>query len=354
MKSFIKFIFGTTFFILSLISFQEASFAARVDYSVQAIPAEFQQNKQVTYYDLRVAPNDKKKIYVLVKNSSDNAIKIKTFIDKATTNSNGVVEYKNSSNFESINLKYDISKIIKPEKKDITIEAHKTEKIAYNIIMPPNDFDGELVGGVNFIQNNPETEANNPAEKSSMAVKNQYAYTISVVLHGKKELDKNDVNLGEIKADQINGRNSIQIPIQNKTAAFLNKVQVKAVVKKEKSQSIVYQDQKFDGQIAPNSVYKYELSTNSENLKPGEYVATVKIISKKQQWNFEKKFSIKASESEKLNKKAVIKKKSNTYIYIILGILLILILVIFIGYKFYKKNKEIKELNDQLKNNRKK
>lgn len=354
MKSFIKFIFGATLCVLSLISFQNISFASTVDYSVQPIPAEFQQNKDVTYFDLKVNPNESKKIYVDVKNGSDKSIKINTFIDKATTNSNGVVEYKNSSKFESINLKHDISEIIKPEITDITLAAHETKRIAYEIKMPKESFDGQIVGGVNFIQNDPETEKNSASDKSSMAVKNQYAYTISVVLHGDKDLKKNSVDLGNIKADQINGRNSIQIPIQNKTAAFLNKVQVEATIKEEKSNKTVYQDKKIGGQIAPNSVYKFELGTDSKKLEPGDYVASVKIISKEQKWNFEKKFSIKSSESEKLNKNAVIKKSDNTFIYVILGILLILLVMIALIYIFYKKNKEINELNRQLKKDRNK
>lgn len=354
MKSFIKFIFGMMLILLSVVSFQNISFASSVDYSVQPIPAEFQQNKNVTYFDLQINPNENKKIYVDVKNSSDKAIKIDTFIDKATTNSNGVVEYKNSSKFESIDLKYDISKIIKPEMNNITLAAHETKRVAYEIKMPSENFDGQIVGGVNFIQNDPETEKNSEADKSSMAVKNQYAYTISVVLHGKRDLDKNNVELGKIKADQINGRNSIQIPIQNKTAAFLNKVEVDATIKNANDDSTVYQDKKVGGQIAPNSVYKFELGTASKKLEPGNYVASVKIVSKEQKWNFEKKFSIKAAESNKLNKNAVIKKSDNKFIYVILGITVLLLVMIVVIYKFYKKNKEIKELNNQLRNDRNK
>ncbi|HGC5945329.1 DUF916 and DUF3324 domain-containing protein [Enterococcus faecalis] len=352
MKLFIQFFLGNIICLLGLVAFQHISYASSVDYSVQAVPSEYQQNKDVTYFDLRIKPKENRKLFVDVKNSSDQSIRIDTFVDKATTNSNGVVEYKNSSKFKSCNLKYDISEIVIPETTNIILAAHETRRVGYNIKMPNNDFDGQIVGGINFIQNNPRIGENDSNNSSNMAIKNQYAYTISVVLHGEKELHKNDVDLGQIKANQINGRNSIQVPIHNKTAAFLNKVQVEALVRDANNQSIIYKDKKSGGQIAPNSVYNFELNTNLEKLKPGNYIAVLKLISKEQRWKFEQEFSIKASESEKLNKNAIIKKKNNPVKYIMLGTIMILLFIIMISYIIFKKNKKIKELDKQLKNNR--
>ncbi|BBM22291.1 cell surface protein, CscA/DUF916 family [Lactiplantibacillus plantarum] len=60
--------------------------------------------------------------------------------------------------------------------------------------------------------------------KSAMAIKNQYAYSVAVVLHGKQALTKNKLTLGKIKATQNNGYNLISLALQNHTAAFLNQV----------------------------------------------------------------------------------------------------------------------------------
>ncbi|EGO2739272.1 DUF916 and DUF3324 domain-containing protein [Enterococcus faecalis] len=352
MKNIVKVLFSLVMLVFIIVIGEQDSFASGVDYSIQVNPSEHQKNKDVSYFDLQLEPNSEDNLMVTVKNISNHEITIDTYVDKTTTNSNGVVEYKNSKNFKNIKLVNDITKIIKPDVTKIELNPGEEKQVNFKVTMPEQAFSGVIAGGLNFVQQPMEDKS---TSKSSMAVKNQYAYTIAVVLNGDKEIKKNDVSLGEISADQINGRNSIKIPIENASPAFLNKVIVDAQVFSKDSKKVVYSDKKENGQMAPNSVYNYELSTKDKKLVPGEYIAQVTIISKDQKWSFNKTFKIDKKESKSLNKKAVKHKKSMKNIYISIAVMMLIIILVLVWIYMKnnaKKNEKIRQLNRQLEHNK--
>ncbi|MFB8449742.1 DUF916 and DUF3324 domain-containing protein [Enterococcus thailandicus] len=342
-------ILGIVLFV-TLISFNPV-YASGVDYTVQPQSSDKQVDPALTYFDLRLEPKANDKLNVVVKNSSDHEITVYTSVDVTSTNSNGVVEYKNSKNFQHIQLKNNLSKIIQPDVKEIKLNAKESKIVSYTVKMPENEFDGVLAGGINFIQKNSDDK--DEENKNGMAVKNEYGYTIAVVLHGKNKITKNNVTLSKITPNQINGRNGIKIPIQNESAAFLNKVQVKAVIYTKGTGEKKYETNVSGAQIAPNSVYDFDLSLNEKKLEPGKYTAKVTVLSKKQKWAFTQDFTIKKEVSQKLNEKAVVKADDSYTLYIIIGIILFVLLLVLCIYLFIRKNREIKRLNNQLENKRK-
>ncbi|EHG5966410.1 TPA: DUF916 and DUF3324 domain-containing protein [Enterococcus faecalis] len=352
MKNIVKILFSLVALVFIIVMGEQDTFASGVDYSIQVNPSAHQKNKDVSYFDLQLEPNSEDNLMVTVKNISNHEITIDTYVDKTTTNSNGVVEYKNSKNFKNINLVNDITQIIKPDVTKVELNPGEEKQVKFKVTMPEKAFSGVVAGGLNFVQQPMEEKS---TSKSSMAVKNQYAYTIAVVLNGDKEITKNDVSLGEISADQINGRNSIKIPIENASPGFLNKVIVDAKVFSKGSKKVVYSDKKENGQIAPNSVYNYELSTKDKEFAPGEYTAQVTIVSKEQKWSFNKAFKIDKKESKSLNKKAVAPKKSMKNIYIIIAVILLMVILVLVGFYMNnnaKKNEKIRQLNRKLERNK--
>ena len=334
-------------FMLSIVSVLPVNFveASNVGYSVIPQPSKKQVNNQNTYYDLKLLPGEKEKLKVTIKNNSDKAITIDTNVDKATTNSNGVVEYKDSGKRKSANLKYDIRDFAKPSVESVKLSPNESKEITYEVTQPKDSFDGVIAGGINFIQkNDDEGESSN---KGGMSVKNQYGYSIALVLHGAKDISGHKVSADKLTLKQLNGRTNFCLPISNETASFLNKVNIKGNVYADGK--VVYSDETSNAQIAPNSVYEYSIGTNQTKLAPGEYTAKVSVESKGENWAFTKDIKVSKGESEKLNKSAVIKDDDNN-LYAMLAIggsVLVAVVVILL---LFLKNKEIKRLKKRHPN----
>ncbi|WP_430602640.1 hypothetical protein IGJ02_003094 [Enterococcus sp. DIV0724b] len=327
---------------------QGASYAeaASVGYSVIPHPSEKQVDKQNTYYNLKLAPGEKENIKVTIKNNSEKEITIDTNVDKATTNSNGVVEYRNSNKHKSTNLKFDLTDLVEVSEAQIKLAANETKDVTFSITQPEEEFDGVIAGGINFTQKNTE-DSENPSSKSNMAIRNQYSYSIALVLHGKKNLDKHELTSGDIEVKQSNGRNNIYFPINNETAAFLNKVNIKGDVYVKGENKAIFSEKLTNAQVAPNSIYEYQIGTNQTELKPGKYTAKILVESKAQEWSFTKDFEISEEKSKELNDTAVIKENDySLYVLGAAGIILLILLIIFVIWYVRRKNKEIEELKN--------
>lgn len=322
--------------LFSLFYFDKKVLASAVNYSIIPHPSEKQVNKKNTYYDLKLNQNQTENLTVTVKNNSEKKITVDIGIDKATTNSNGVVEYKNSSNHESANLKYSLNDLVKLDKSQITLDPQQSSDIILKVTNPKENFDGIIAGGINFTQQLEEDKKNN----DSMAVRNQYSYSIACVLHGEKEFNKHKLKPGNIKVEQSNGRNNIYFPIENHTAAFLNKVNIQSEVYKKNEKAPIYSEKKSDAQVAPNSVYKYMINTHEMPIQSGQYTAKLSIESKGEQWSFTKDFEISENKAKKLNSSGIIEKNNNNLLYfVVITCLFILSLLSFLFW-FLKKRKK--------------
>lgn len=317
--------------------------AADVGYSVIPQPSPKQVDPKNTYYDLKLAPDEEEALVVTVKNNSDKELTIEVDVDKATTNSNGVVEYKNSDQHQSAKLTYDLAKLVTASTKEVKLGPDQAQDVTFKVRQPKEGFAGVIAGGINFTQETTETEAS--AAKSSVAIRNQYSYSIALVLHGEQDLSKHEVTAGAVKVDQANGRNKIYFPIANETAAFLNKVNVTGEVFKKGESQALFSEKVTDAQVAPNSIYEYPIGTKETPLVPGQYTAKIAVESKGEKWSFTKDFEITKEQSQTLNETAIIQKPDySMYITIGAGIGVLLVFVILVVWYIRKKNQEIAEL----------
>ncbi|OJG27126.1 hypothetical protein RU98_GL002906 [Enterococcus caccae] len=319
------------------------SWAQDADYEVKAIPSIKQVDKTKTYFDLRLNPEEKHTVQVKVTNRSNQERTINTKIKTATTNTNGVVEYINSDQNQSVDLPHDISQLIKTDTPKITLAPHESKNVEYNIIMPKTDFSGILSGGITFTSENAEK---NKESSADVAVKNQFGYVIALVLHGEKEV-KPDLDLSKVSLGQVNNRNTVFAHLVNSKAAYLNRLNVNVKIRKKNTDTVLYETQKSELQMAPNSVLNYPVSLQETKFKPGNYLLTVHAESKGQVWDFEKEFEIKAKEAEKLNNQAYIHKDKQHYLLYIVLFLLFLLLVLVV-YLYKKRQQKINALEKQV------
>jgi membrane-associated HD superfamily phosphohydrolase len=319
--------------------------AASVEYSVVPEKSAKQVDQNQSYFDLKLAPGKKEVVTVAVHNNTNKAIVVETNVDRLTTNSNGVVEYTNSNQRQNVKLKYKINDLVKASTNQIKLAAKATQKVTYTVQQPAEKYDGVLAGGINFVKKNND----DAKQKSNMSVKNQYGYSIAIILHGNKDLAKHTVTAGKAEVKQSNKRNSVYVPIKNETAAFLNKVKVDGKVFRAGSDKVIYTNKMENAQVAPNSVYDFPISTNETALKPGKYTVKVNVESKGEKWQFTKYFEITRTQSVKLNKTAVLKKEDHTRAIISAIILVLVALILIILWFLRRKNREIEALKRKMK-----
>ncbi|ALS02554.1 hypothetical protein ATZ33_14555 [Enterococcus silesiacus] len=317
--------------------------AQDADYEVKAIPSTKQVDKSKTYFDLRLKPEEKHVISVTVTNQSDQERTINTSVKTATTNTNGVVEYLKSEQNQSIDLPYDLSKLVKTNASKIILAPHESKNVDYDITMPEDDFSGVLSGGIIFTS---ENKAKSQATNADVAINNQFGYVIALVLHGNKEVSP-DLQLAKVNLGQINNRNTVFAQLANPKAAYLNRLNVTVKIRKESTDKILYETKKSDLQMAPNSIFNYPVSLQETEFKPGKYRLAVHAESKGKIWDFEEGFEIKGTEAKKLNEQAYIHHDKHNYLlYIILIVILLLLILLYIVYR--KRQQKIKALEEQV------
>ncbi|EYT94337.1 DUF3324 domain-containing protein, partial [Enterococcus mundtii] len=135
--------------------------------------------------------------------------------------------------------------------------------------------------------------------------------------------------------DQLNYRNVISANIQNFTPTFVNRLEVEATVQKVGEEEILYQASQEQMQMAPNSNFNFPISLEGDRFRSGDYVLKMTARSGKEEWEWERKFTIDADEARALNRADVTIDTSTNWWMIgaIMFILLLIILVIILIMK---------------------
>ena len=87
-----------------------------VGFSVRAVLPENQVNSQVSYFDLHMAPERKQDLTVEIYNKEAKEIKAKISVVSASTNGNGIIDYK-TPGIKDKTLKIPFSEIAKVQEE---------------------------------------------------------------------------------------------------------------------------------------------------------------------------------------------------------------------------------------------
>lgn len=329
--------------IVSLVWLTPFASASEFNFGVYTVIPDNQIDKQKSYFNLKMEPNQKQTLTIQLKNDTEEDVVIEPIIHSATTNINGVVEYGPTSAERDSSLPYELGDLIQTE-KEITIPAKGSKDLQLNVTMPEEEFDGILAGGITLEEKKAKSK-NTKETTKGLSIENKYAYVVGITLQETDETVKQDLQLHDVKAGQVNARNVINATLQNPTATYLNRFEVDAEVTKKGKTEVLYKSEKQDMQMAPNSNFEYPISLNGEKFKSGNYTLYVKAKSSKESWEFEKDFTIKGEEVKKFNATDVSIEGPN-YIAYLVGLLILLVagLLLFIFYS-KKKQKKQQEIN---------
>ena len=104
-------------FICSTLFISTKVDAASMGYSVKANIPENQIDKDKSYFDLKMKPNEEQAITLTVSNSSEEKIELNIVPNNAKTNQNGVIDYSEENLKKDNSQVYSLTDIISGSKK---------------------------------------------------------------------------------------------------------------------------------------------------------------------------------------------------------------------------------------------
>ncbi len=347
-------LFRMLLFILSTFLFNVTVLASEFNFAVTTTPPNSQIDKNITYFDIKLDPEQREELSVDLRNDTDNEVKIGISLKSATTNSNVVVEYGENLIEKDDSLMIDLEDhVTYPE--TVTLAPNSNETIVFQVTMPKTAFDGVLAGGITFkeISENEQNENN----EQGLSIKNEYSYVVALLMRQTENEVAPNLVLHEVEPGQINARNVILSTLQNDQKTYINQVNIQTKITKKGSDAVLYEENKERLQIAPNTRFAFPTSLNGAALEPGDYriIATIfanedeegefiretenEPIKYKNYWELEKEFTIDRQVARELNAKDVTIPEDHTWIYLLIGVLLLVLVVLLILWLIWRKKK---------------
>lgn len=335
-----KFVLLVTLFLMGVLLYPSLGHAEKsMGFSVKANIPENQIDKTLTYFDLKMEPNQKQEITLTVSNSGEEKATIIISPNIAMTNQNGVIDYSKGKGKIDSSLKNPITSIISKE-QEVTLEPKETKEVPFTLKMPAEKFDGVILGGF-YISKKEDGEISKEKEKD-VQIKNKYSYVIGLQLRENTNEVKPVVKLNHIKPALLNYRTSVTANLQNTKATIIRDLTINAKVMKKGSSKILHETSKKNLSMAPNSNFDFPINWDNKSLDPGTYTLNMLAQSGSDKWEFTKDFKISSKESGNLNKEAVELEKSEPNWFLIIGlvagsVVLLILVIIFFIYRYQKK-----------------
>lgn len=275
------------------------AFAFETQYSVQAILPDNQIDDKVSYFALKVKPNQKQELSLLVHNSSNEAIDVELEPHNASTNQNGLIVYEYQKKIDD-SLKVPFTQLIS-EAQSVHLESKESKVVDFELNMPKEYFDGIILGGFRIYQKYDDKEN----KDSGVQLNNRIEYEMSVKLVETDVAVVPNINLLDAYAGLDNYVPSFFATLQNDQATVINNLSIEAKVFFKDEKSPLYELKKDDLRMAPNSNFDFPIGTANKAMKPGKY--SVKILAKAddKEWKLSKEFLVKSDEAKKINDEAV-------------------------------------------------
>lgn len=297
------------------------TFAAETTFSVKAKLPEKQWDQKKTYFDLRVKPDEVENLEVEVQNYTDQEITVAVQANSAVTTDGGVINYEAADPKLDETMSHPFSEMVEVD-SEVTLAPNETKKVVAKVTVPKESFDGIILGGLQFTHQKElkKTDNKNKANQTQM---------IGVQLSENDDPMKPEVNLMSVKAGQIDGSNTIFTTLQNPAPKILSNMVVTAdVFKGTSTKKSLYHNRKENLNMAPNSTFDYEISTENQPFKAGKYTIKLLVEADGEQWELEEAFEIKSEEAKNFNAKMdKLTETNHSFIFIIISAFLLVFII---------------------------
>ncbi|WP_206215440.1 MULTISPECIES: DUF916 and DUF3324 domain-containing protein [unclassified Enterococcus] len=335
----LKSLFVAAFGLLSMIALPLMTHADSNEsaYSVSANLPEFQKNKDVSYFDLQLQPDQQEEISIHLANSAKEKAVFDVDVNNAATNSNGVIDYGQTDLKKDPSAKYVLNQLVTPKNQEVELQAGEAKDVTFKINMPKETFKGMILGGIHISKKDDISE-----KTEGTAIRNKYAYVIGVKLQNDTESVAPELKLNFAKAGLQNSYTTVFANVQNPTPGIISKVKFDAKITKKGSKDVLYETKKENMSIAPNTNFDFPISLQKDKIAAGDYTVTIDAQegNHHKTWHLSTDFTIKSEKAKKINQEAVTEDKGTDYLPIILVVgLLLLLIIAFLSYKLLKQKK---------------
>lgn len=303
---------------------------------------ESQLEGNTSYFDLRLDPGQTETLVLQLSNIDSEAVTIQITTHTAYTNVHGVVEYGKDTEQPDNTLPYSLDELIETPEA-ITLEANENRTVELPLTMPEEAFEGMLAGGLRIS----EVKEENASEESSgegVAITNEFSYVVGVLVSNNRSSIAPELDLLDVFANQLNYRNVISATLQNSSSTFINRLEVEATVQREGETDILYEAQKEQMQMAPNSHFDFPISLEGARFQSGNYILNMIARSGEEEWEWTHSFTIEAEEARTWNRRDVtIDTSTNWWMVVSIGLV-----VAFLAFIIYKEVRKRDETTDKL------
>ncbi|MDL2219890.1 DUF916 and DUF3324 domain-containing protein [Ruminococcaceae bacterium OttesenSCG-928-O06] len=336
---------------------QAATSGAGIGFYVQALLPENQRDKNLTYFDLRVQPGQSQTLEVQVVNETNEAITVDVAAISASTNRNGVIDYK-TPGIQDKSLLHPFSGLARWEEESLSIPARSSVTARVTVQLPADEYDGVVLGGLVFTRR-PEGAAQSGA---GTTLQNIYSYVIGVQLSETDTPVQPDFELDGVQGEVVNYEAALVHGIRNKAAAIAKGVSLHVVVRNAAG-AVVAEETRTNVDMAPNSLMPLALAPlggtgedGQQNagpgaLAPGDYTSEVNLTHGGQSWQYQQSFTITGNRANEINAGTVGSATQsqlplNTLLFVLLGAAVLVIVILFIILmRMLRRRQETKELN---------
>lgn len=292
-----------------------------------------------SYFDLNLGAGETETLALKLQNASEEPIQVQVTPHTAYTNVHGVVEYGKDAQTPDSSLTYSLDELI-ASSEILELAGNETKTITVPLHMPEESFEGFLAGGLRIAEVK-EAQEEAPNDGEGVAIKNEFAYVVGVVVSNSRAFVQPDLELLDVFADQLNYRNVISAKLQNVTPTFVNRLAVEATVQRAGEDEILYEASEEMMQMAPNSHFDFPISLAGDRFQSGEYVVKLKATSGEEEWTWERTFTIEADRARSLNRQDV-RIDSSVNWWMIGAISLVVLLLGIVVYLIIQKKKTAK------------
>lgn len=312
--------------------------AKGADFMVKAIPNQAQYHKEVSYFDLKLAPNQQTTLQVKVSNLAEKELRLLAEPNTGYTVDAGNEAYDKELPGKALSTApYQLNDLLGGTQQ-VTIPARQSKVLSFPVTMPANPFDGVLEGALYFFKlNDTEEQATN---QDGFHIKNRYAIALGLVIRSSQgqmvspNLRLNHITVGTTASDTFSP--AVKVNLENTQANWAHGLRINSKVTRKGDDKVLYRTKKEKVNMAANSNFDYAITTNHEPLSAGKYHLRLVARLDQKKWVFNRNFTITAKQAKKVNAKAKLKKEKKFNWWWLLLLLLLLILIIYGVYRLGK------------------
>lgn len=300
------------------LSFGQLALADSNDFSVIPVLPENQNPDIPSYFDLTVTPNQQQTLQIKIKNNSDKNVKYKLYVNTATTNQNGIIDYSISDFEKDESMKLSLKDYITLKEPLVEVPANSEKEASLELNIPEAPFEGVALGGITV----------EPiAEEGNEGVNNLFTRTLAIqIAESNKEIVP-ELYGGDVLISQENLRNNIKFELRNSTPTIISKVKAEISITKQGDKQPILEQTKEHLSFAPNSKFSLMTEWNGQ-FESGKYFYNINLKDEAgNQWEFGKEFEINSEEAERLNKTSVDEKKNSNKKYVLYVTIILLVLI---------------------------